>query len=174
MLLQAEQMHKMTSISLKMAEVVILSENSCHFVYCSACKHSYFLLSFKLEISHVLNGTTSEIQHRKWGTWMHFHINLLVFYNKTYHSNMYSIVFCYNLCSVLFLYFFYAITEKNPFSTYFLYTCHVNNYMSLSFNCLLKVYQSNLYFYKVAKKMSVLLLSVYSVEIRISFYFLMY
>ena len=30
MMLQAEQMDKMTSISLKMAEVVILSENSCH------------------------------------------------------------------------------------------------------------------------------------------------
>jgi hypothetical protein len=30
MLLQADQMHKMTSISLKMVEVVILSENSCH------------------------------------------------------------------------------------------------------------------------------------------------
>ena len=27
---QAEQMHKMTSISLKMVEIVILSENSCH------------------------------------------------------------------------------------------------------------------------------------------------
>ena len=31
MLLQAKQMHKMTSISLKMLRVVILSENSCHF-----------------------------------------------------------------------------------------------------------------------------------------------
>jgi hypothetical protein len=31
MLLQAEQMHKMTFISLKMVEVVILSKNSCHF-----------------------------------------------------------------------------------------------------------------------------------------------
>ena len=36
MLLQAEQMHKMTSVSLKMPKVVILSENSCHFVICSA------------------------------------------------------------------------------------------------------------------------------------------
>ena len=39
-LLQAEQMHK---ISLKMVEVVILSDNSCHFVSCSAfnsnCSH---------------------------------------------------------------------------------------------------------------------------------------
>ena len=34
MLLQAEQMDKMTSISLKKrVEVVILSENSCHFVH---------------------------------------------------------------------------------------------------------------------------------------------
>ena len=39
MLLQAEQMHKMTSISLKMVEVVILSENNCHFVSCLACRH---------------------------------------------------------------------------------------------------------------------------------------
>ena len=31
---QSEQMHKMTSISLKMVIVVILSENSCHFVTC--------------------------------------------------------------------------------------------------------------------------------------------
>jgi hypothetical protein len=37
MLLQADQMHKMTSISLKIVEVVILSENSCQFVSCSAC-----------------------------------------------------------------------------------------------------------------------------------------
>jgi hypothetical protein len=35
MLLQAEQMYKMTSISLKMVKVVILSENSFHFVICS-------------------------------------------------------------------------------------------------------------------------------------------
>ena len=32
MLLQAEQMHKMASISLKMVEDVILNENSCQFV----------------------------------------------------------------------------------------------------------------------------------------------
>ena len=32
MLLQAEQIHKMTSTSLKMVKVVILSENSRHFV----------------------------------------------------------------------------------------------------------------------------------------------
>ena len=40
MLLQAEQIHKMTSISLKMFEVVILSRNGCHFVSCSACNNS--------------------------------------------------------------------------------------------------------------------------------------
>ena len=33
---KADQMHKMTYISLKMVKVVILSENSCHFVSCSA------------------------------------------------------------------------------------------------------------------------------------------
>ena len=36
MLLQAQQMHKMTSISLKMVKVISLIENSCHFVSCSA------------------------------------------------------------------------------------------------------------------------------------------
>ena len=36
LLLQAEQ------ISLKMAEVVFLNENSCHFVSCSACNNSPF------------------------------------------------------------------------------------------------------------------------------------
>jgi hypothetical protein len=45
-LLQAEQMHKMTIISLKMVKVVILSVA-------------------QLEISHMLNGTTPEIQHKK-------------------------------------------------------------------------------------------------------------
>ena len=45
MLLQAEQMQKMPSISLKMVDVVILSVA-------------------QLELSHVLNGTTPEIQHR--------------------------------------------------------------------------------------------------------------
>ena len=44
MLLQAEQMLKMTSISLKMVEVVILSENSYPFV---SCNNSYFLLSLR-------------------------------------------------------------------------------------------------------------------------------
>ena len=60
MLLQAEQMNKMTSISLKMVKVVILSENSCHFV--SLLQH---LFSSQLEISDVLNETTPEIRHRK-------------------------------------------------------------------------------------------------------------
>ena len=63
MLLQAEKMHKMTSISLKMVKVFILSENSCHFVSCSPCNNSYFLL----DISHVLDGTTPENQHRNRG-----------------------------------------------------------------------------------------------------------
>ena len=47
MLLQAEQMDKMTSISLIMGEVVILTENSCHFVSCSACNKNCFLLSLQ-------------------------------------------------------------------------------------------------------------------------------
>ena len=45
--IQAEQIHKMTAISLKMVEVVILGENSCHFVSCSACNNIYFLLSLR-------------------------------------------------------------------------------------------------------------------------------
>ena len=61
MLLQAEQMHKITFISLKMVEVVILSENSCHFVSCSAFKNTYF---FQLEISHVLTEPAAKNQHR--------------------------------------------------------------------------------------------------------------
>ena len=64
--LQAEQMHKMTSISLKMVEVVILIENSCNFVSCSACNNNY-VFSSQLEISHVLKGTTHENQHRNRG-----------------------------------------------------------------------------------------------------------
>ena len=47
MLLQAEQMHKMTNIALKIVEVFILSENAGHFVSCSACNYSYFFLSLK-------------------------------------------------------------------------------------------------------------------------------
>ena len=46
LIVQAEQMHKMTFVSLKMVEVVILSEISCHFVSCSVC-NSYFLLSLR-------------------------------------------------------------------------------------------------------------------------------
>ena len=43
----AEQMHKMTSISLKMVKVVILRENGGHFVSCSARNNSYFLLRLR-------------------------------------------------------------------------------------------------------------------------------
>ena len=46
-LLKAEQMHKMTSISLKIVKLVILNENRCHFVTCSACNNSYFLLCLR-------------------------------------------------------------------------------------------------------------------------------
>jgi hypothetical protein len=59
MLLQPEQMHKMAYISHKMVKFVILIENSCHFVSCSAGK----LFSSQLEISHMLNGTTPKIQY---------------------------------------------------------------------------------------------------------------
>ena len=52
---KAEQIH------LKRQPRAILSENSCHFVNCLACSNG----SSQLEISHVLNETTSEIQHRK-------------------------------------------------------------------------------------------------------------
>ena len=62
MMLQAEQMHKMTYISIKMVKAV--SENSCHFVSCSACNKQQ-LFSSQLEKSRVLNGTTPEIQHTK-------------------------------------------------------------------------------------------------------------
>ena len=40
MLLQAEQM---TTISLKIVEVVILSENSCQFASYSVCNNRFFL-----------------------------------------------------------------------------------------------------------------------------------
>ena len=39
---QAGQTHKMTSISLKIVEVVILSEDSCRFVSCSALTVIFF------------------------------------------------------------------------------------------------------------------------------------
>ena len=64
MMLQAEQMHKIKSISLKMVEVVILSENS-QLSFCQLLSLKQQLFSSQLEISHVLNWTTSEIQHRK-------------------------------------------------------------------------------------------------------------
>ena len=54
-MLNAEQIHKITSISLKMVEVVILSENSCQ------------LFSSHFKISQVLNGTTPKKQHRNRG-----------------------------------------------------------------------------------------------------------
>ena len=40
MLLQDEQGHIMTTISLKVVQVVILYENSCHFVNCSPSEKS--------------------------------------------------------------------------------------------------------------------------------------
>ena len=46
-LLQAEQMHKITSISLKMVEVIILSESSCHFVNLVSFSSSSFFLSIR-------------------------------------------------------------------------------------------------------------------------------
>ena len=52
---QAEQMDKMTSISLKMMEVVILS----------VAQLVTTVISSQLEISHMLNGTTPEIQLKK-------------------------------------------------------------------------------------------------------------
>ena len=45
----------MTSISLKMVQVVKLSENNCH------------LSVAQLEISHELNGTTPKNEHRNKG-----------------------------------------------------------------------------------------------------------
>ena len=50
-LLQAEKIHKITCILLKMVQAVILSVA-------------------QLEISQVLNGTTPEIQHRKRGPYL--------------------------------------------------------------------------------------------------------
>ena len=53
MLLQAEQMHKRTSISLQMIKIVILNENSCCFVSRLACNNSNFLLSLRKVISEM-------------------------------------------------------------------------------------------------------------------------
>ena len=61
MFLQAKQMHKMTSISLKMVEFVILSENSCDL---SVAQLVTTVIFSQFEISHLLNGTTPEIKHR--------------------------------------------------------------------------------------------------------------
>jgi len=59
MLLQAEQMHKITTISLKTVKVVILNENSCKFASSSA-----HLFSSQLEINHVIYQPTAKNQHR--------------------------------------------------------------------------------------------------------------
>ena len=47
-LCKAQQIHKIQKLfSLKMVKVVILSENGCHFVSCSTCNNSNFLLSLR-------------------------------------------------------------------------------------------------------------------------------
>ena len=51
--LEAEQMHKMTYISLKMVEVAVS--------FCQLLNLLQQLVSSQLDISHVLNGTTPEI-----------------------------------------------------------------------------------------------------------------
>ena len=76
---------KMTFISHKMVKVVILCENSCHLL-----RLQQKSFSSQLEISHMFNGTTLEIQHRKWGPkrllikkpnydFMHFFVKLFIF-----------------------------------------------------------------------------------------------
>ena len=50
----------MTTLSLKTFEAVILSEDSCHSISCSACNYTYFFS--QLEINHVLNGPTHNSQ----------------------------------------------------------------------------------------------------------------
>jgi hypothetical protein len=72
MLLQAEQMYKMTTISLKIVEVLILSKNSCHFVSCSAwdkslvkwAKQPKTLDSLKLE--QILSQKGFKVWHYKY------------------------------------------------------------------------------------------------------------
>ena len=54
MLLQDEQMHKMTTISLKMVEVVILSLDQLVTT----------VIFFQLEISHVFHGPTARNQYK--------------------------------------------------------------------------------------------------------------
>ena len=56
-------MHKITSISLKMVEVVILSENSCHFVSCSAANQ----VACKLN-SDVVFSTKNVFVQKKMGS----------------------------------------------------------------------------------------------------------
>ena len=46
MLLQAKQIHKMTSISLNTVKVVILSKIICHFVSWSSCSNSHFFTAW--------------------------------------------------------------------------------------------------------------------------------
>ena len=58
LLLQAEHIRNMTIISLKLVKVVILSENSCHFVSCSACKNGNFFS--QLEIIHGIQQPSEE------------------------------------------------------------------------------------------------------------------
>ena len=55
-------MHKITNISLKKVEVVILSEIA---VILSVTQLVTTVIFSQLEISYMLNGTTTEIQHRK-------------------------------------------------------------------------------------------------------------
>ena len=61
MLLQAEQMHKMTSISLKTVSFVISSENNRHFVSCSVCN-----IFFSAGDKWSVEWDNSKIQHKKW------------------------------------------------------------------------------------------------------------
>ena len=57
MLLQAEQMHKMTSNPLKMVEVAILNENSCH--HCGFAQLYTKLFPSQLEINHMIHQPTA-------------------------------------------------------------------------------------------------------------------
>ena len=57
-------MHKMRSISLKMVQIVILSENSCHFVNCSASTRVIFFSAW--DKSRV-KWDNSQNSTQKWG-----------------------------------------------------------------------------------------------------------
>ena len=68
MLLQGEQMDKMTFISLKMVEVFILRENSCHFVSCSACINGQviiFLAWVTCSMGQLSKFNTEKKDHRR-------------------------------------------------------------------------------------------------------------